>query len=66
MINFKQRVQIKVQYYCWLKAKNDTLKGIGYVIEDTVETFLVFLSERGLLNNEAIDENYPKHIIDRR
>ena len=66
MINFKQRVQITIHYHEWLKAKNETLEGLGYAIKDTGENFLVFLSEAGLLKEEAIDENYPKQIIDRR
>lgn len=64
MINFKQRVQIATRYQEWLAFKNIDLeeRETGYRLKDTKETFLVYLSEKCLLDEEAIDKKYPKYI----
>lgn len=58
MIHFGERVKINNDFYKWLEKKNEEIKKEGYFIADSNITFLIFLNEKGLLNENAIHETY--------
>lgn len=60
MIHFSERVKINKEFYEWLEKKNEELKEEGYVIADSNITFLIFLYEKGLLNENTIHKEYSK------
>lgn len=60
MIHFSERVKINNEFYKWLEKKNEELKEEGYVVKDTNITFLIFLYEKGLLNEDAIHKEYER------
>lgn len=61
MIHFSERIKITNDYYNWLDNASEQLNEPGKRIADSPISFLVFLIEIGILDENAV-HNYINHL----